>query len=121
MAYQLTNLSLPEWAWLQGGDHEKGGDPLYGRNVVLHVRSASVIEFLEEDKYKPAPDVRMLSFRYKNSYGLTERYVAVLHYSAACDDPDTLDEILHKAARWYCSWISWEDGNIDRDNALAFN
>lgn len=38
------NLTLPEFAFIEGSGHEKGGDPLYGRNVIMHIRSASIIE-----------------------------------------------------------------------------
>ena len=108
----MTNLTLPEWAWLDGGDHEKGGDPLEGRNVVLHVRSASVIEFLEPGNFVPARNVQSYAFTYKNIYGCTERHIAVLHYCAVASDKKLIGDILVAASEWYCQYLTWEDGNI---------
>ncbi len=118
---RLVNLTLPEWVWLNGGEHEKGGDPLEGRNVIMHVRSASVIEFFEKDAFNPAPGVRTHEFEYLNIEGDVETHVAVLHYSAACDDPEILDEILSEASKWYCKYMTWEDNNIISNGTIPFN
>lgn len=121
MKAKIINLNLPEWAWLGGGDHEKGGDPLAGRNVVLHVRSASVIEFLEEGSFMPAPGVKTYDFTYRNIAGADERHIAVLHYSACCDDAEILEEILKRAADWYCDFMAWEDRNIAASEGAPLN
>lgn len=121
MAHKLINLTLPEWTWLSGGEHEKNGDPLEGRTVIYHVRSASVIEMFEANAYRPAEGVRTYNFNYRNIYGVVENHIAVLHYSAACDDPDILDEILQKASKWYCNYMEWEDRNIIADESSSFN
>lgn len=112
MATKVIDLTLPEWAWLSGGEHEKCGDPLDCRNVVLHVRSASVIEFLEADNFVPNGNVQCHNFSYKNAYGQTEQHIAVLHYSAACDDSEMINDILAAASEWYCDYMKWEDNNI---------
>lgn len=121
MSVKITNLSLPEWAWVSGGDHEPSGDPLEGRNVVLHVRSATVIELLEEDSFMPAPGVKTFKFTYRNFAGVNERHIAVLHYSAACDDAEILEEILESAAEWYCDYMKWEDNNIATSEIAPLN
>ncbi len=112
MASKIINVNLPEWAWVSGGEHEKGGDPLDGRSVVLHVRSASVIEFFEEDDFVPAANVQSYKFSYKNAYGGTERHIAVLHYCTETDDKEVIREILVAASKWYCRYLTWEDNNI---------
>lgn len=109
---KIIEVKLPEWAWINGGEHEEGGDPLEGRNVILHVRSASVIEFFEEGYFMPKGEVQSHTFTYDNAFGQTERHIAVLHYSAACDDAEVIHDILVAASEWYCAYMKWEDNNI---------
>lgn len=118
---KTIEVNLPEWAWLSGGEHEKGGDPLEGRNLVLHVRSASVIEFFEDGYFMPNGEVKSHTFTYNNAYGQTERHIAVLHYSAGCDDVDVINDILVAAAEWYCNYMAWEDNNIIADDIARHN
>lgn len=121
MSERIIDLHLPEWAWISGGDHEPSGNPLEGRDIVLHVRSASVIEFLEESSFIPAPEVKTYNFTYCNIAGITERHIAVLHYSAACDDAEILEEILERSSRWYCNYLRWEDSNIAASEVAPLN
>lgn len=109
---EIVNLTLPEWAWMHGGDHELGGDPLRGREVVLHVRSATVVEFFLTDNFVPGPDTKYHIFSYNNTFGFNERHTVALHYSAACDDDETLHQILVEAAKWYCGFMDFEDSVI---------
>lgn len=45
---KLVNLTLPEFAFVEGSEHEKN-NILSGRIVILHIRSASVVEILDRD------------------------------------------------------------------------
>lgn len=111
-----ANLTLPEFAFVEGSWHEVGGDPLQGRTVILHVRSASVIEILERDNVVLNDDVLTLKFYYENRFDVKEHMVAVLHYCATLDaKADRVmikEEIMKPAARWYCDYCTWEDNNI---------
>lgn len=119
---RLIDVTLPEWVWLNGGEHEKDGDPLEGRNVIMHVRSATVIEFFLEDDFVEASDsVLKYPFAYMNLAGIKERHVAVLHFSAAVDDREILFDILKKAALWYCEYMMWEDDNIKNERDFSLN
>lgn len=119
---KLIDVTLPEWVWLNGGEHEKGGDPLNGRNVIMHVRSATVIEFFLEDDFVEASDsILKYPFVYRNLVGIKEKHVAVLHFSAAVDDRDVLFDILKKAASWYCEYMMWEDNNIENEKNISLN
>ncbi len=119
---KVISLSLPEFAWLSGGDHEPGGDPLGERMVVLHVRSASVIEFFLADNFVPSSDaVKTHRFTYRGAFGPTERYIAVLHYCATTDDEGEIDAIMHKATDWLCAYNDWEDENIAADDYSQLN
>ena len=112
---KLVNLTLPEWTWLSGGEHEPKGDSLEGRSLVYHTKSASVIEFFEEADFLPSSEnLHTLSFKYTNFTGYSENHIAVLHYSATVDDDDekVIEEILRGAAQWYTKYLKWEDKNI---------
>lgn len=122
MTYRLIDLNLPEWAWLSGGDHELNGDPIKGRNIVLHVRSASVIEFFERDNFIPASDeICTYNFDYNNDVGLTEQFTAAMHYSATVDDIEAKNDILRAASEWYCDYLTWEDNNIATNELAGLN
>lgn len=118
-----TNLTLPEWAWIDGGDHEQGGNPLQGRNVMMHIRSALVIEVFDDPALLNDDTIRY-GFNYINSFGLIEHKIIVLHFSpllAPEDDHDKIIEILKGAIKWYCDWCDWEDDNIIEDELRNLN
>lgn len=94
MKTKSVNLSLPEWAWVDGGEHEAEGDPLKGRNVIMHVRSATVLEILEQEMCLIKDDVRQIPFEYVDVFGIAEQMVCVLHYSATLEDWDDKVEII---------------------------
>jgi hypothetical protein len=119
-----TNLTLPEWAWIDGGDHEQGGNPIQGRNVILHIRSASVMEILERDLTELHSDVICYNFDYDDSFGLTEKMVVALHHSPLLDleeDYDKIMKILKSCAEWYKDYCDWEDENIVEDELRNLN
>lgn len=111
---EVRDLILPDFAFVEGwGNH----DILNGRNVVLHTRTASVIEMLpEENALALRSDVLTYKFDYINTYGIVENFIAVLHYCATLDK-DLDGELIHKkvlapAASWFCEYMEWEDKNI---------
>lgn len=111
---EIRDVNLPEWAWLNGGDHERGGDPLFGRDVIQHVRSATTIEIFEEDKFVPAPGVKTYKFGYTSIHtGIPERFVAAVHAHPLVDDPEMLDDIVHKCIAWYTEYMMFEDREGD--------
>ena len=116
---KTTTLTLPEFAFVEGSEHEEGGDPLYDRNVIIHISSASVMEvFLKEDVVLE-DDVLSLNFSNKNRFGIKERMTIALHYSATLDKVADrvmiIEEVLKPAAKWYCDYCDWMDKNIDND------
>ena len=112
----IANLTLPEFAFVEGSWHEKP-NVLEGRNVILHVRSASVLEIFERDNVVFNEDVLTYKFGYVNEYEIKERMVIALHYSATLDkdaDRQTLvEKVLKPAAMWYCDYCIWEDEQND--------
>jgi len=105
---------LPEWTFIDA--HSYFGNLLERRTLILHVRSASIIEIFDRD------NIDIVSFKkdfplYKfkcNSVAGTERLTAILHYSCTFgDDRDKIiDEILKPCAIWYCDYCVCEDNNI---------
>lgn len=123
MAKEIIDLKLPEYAFLSGGGHEKGGNPLEYRDVVLHIPSATIIEFFEEEKFFPdsEKDIPTLRFTYTDSFGIPERHIAAIHYCATSDEDDELQEIIERATDYYCEYMRWGDKNLKDEATSLFN
>lgn len=112
---KLIDLTLPPFAFVESGGHD--GNELDGRNVVLHVRSASIIEMLprEDLVMTMSDDVITHEFSFVNYLGIEEHHVALLHYSgtldAVIDRQIIIDEIMKPAADWFSLYCVWEDSN----------
>lgn len=111
----IRELTLPEFAFVESSGHEKGGGLLEGRIVILHIRSASVIEIFDRDNIVLNDDVLTYKFSYINCLDIKEPMIAVLHYCATLDigtDSNMIkEEIIKPAAKWYCDYCTWEDNN----------
>ena len=115
---KLIQLTLPEFAFVEGSWHEPGGDPLEGRTVILHVRSATVIEVMPIENFLGG-ESNVISYRFthfnENSL-ISEDCMMLLHYSATLDkdlDRDMIiNEVMRPAATWYSDYCDWEDKNI---------
>ena len=118
---RLQKLTLPEFAFVDGSEHEKE-NILAWRTVILHVRSASVIEIFDRDKAFITEGNLTYNFSFINSYGIKEPMVAALHYCATLDkdkDREMIRErIMKPAAKWYCDYVEWEDKNIEANGLL---
>lgn len=120
---KMVEFTLPTFAFLDAYTGE--GDPLAGRTVILHVRSASVIEILEDDDVFLKEGTLTYEFSCVNPFGVKEPMVAVLHYCATLDkDKDRemiLNEIMKPAAQWYCDYSEWENENMRSEMIAPFN
>lgn len=109
---RLTNLILPEFSFLDA--HVNDVDELHGRNVILHIRSMSIIEVFDRESVFPNENVISYKFSYTNKYGIKEPMIALLHLSMTLDanvDIEIIKEqIMKPAAQWYCNYCTWEDG-----------
>ena len=110
---KFIELNLPEFAFLDGNCHD--GNTLHGRNVILHVRSASVFEIIESDNVHLKSDVQHQYFEYTNIYGVKEHFIAALHYSTTVDDLEVLQDIFSRLIDWFKKNMRWEDENINSD------
>lgn len=118
MGQRVKDLNLPDFAFIEGWGRKD--ETLHGRNVILCVRSASVVEILEKDGVLALrEDVLTHDFDYINRYGVVERFVCVLHYSATLDkDADRqmlIDKVMVPACDWFTEYMDWEDENITKE------
>lgn len=116
---KMIDLTLPAFAFVEGSSHEKNNE-LDGRNVILHIRSASVIEILDRDSLIGVKEgVLTYKFCYTNFVGVKEEMIALLHYCTTLDMIANAEliknEIMKPAAKWYCEYCKWEDNNILED------
>lgn len=111
----LIELRLPEFAFVDGSEHEKK-DILKDRTVILHVRSASVIEIIERENAFITEGTLTYNFTHTDLFGIEEDMIALLHYCTTLDkDADRgmiINHVLKPAAQWYCNYCDWEDRNI---------
>lgn len=112
----LNELKLPAFAFVEGYMPD---DELQGRIVILHTRSASVIEIFDRNNAFLLEGVLTYRFSYVNRFGVKEPMVAALRYCTTLDKDADFDmiikEIMKPAAEWYCGYCTWEDENIVRE------
>ncbi len=110
----IQELNLPEFAFLDANVCDK--NELQGRTVILHVRSASVVEIFDREDVFLKQGTISFKFSYTNSFGIREPMIAALHYCATLDvntDGNLIKELILKpCAKWYCNYCEWEDNNI---------
>jgi|SRR5574344_550529 hypothetical protein len=101
---ELIELTLPPIVFLNGDNGNE--DTLSGRVVLLHVRTASVVEIFESDKAFLAHDVSTFNFHYKDS--IYKSYVAAAHYVNAKDrgyDKDLAFHVFMDCAIFYVEYL----------------
>ena len=115
MSDNIVELSLPEFGFVESAGFEIP-DLLRGRNVILHIRSASVLEVLDWKMSAIKPEVLQKRFTYRNMYGVDEQFVIALHYSPILDVEEDreviMERVIEPAIRWYCNYLDWEDAKI---------
>ncbi|MDE7392881.1 MAG: hypothetical protein K2M80_00190 [Muribaculaceae bacterium] len=105
---KAVNLKLPAFAWLTD-------DELDGRDVLLHVRSATVLEFFSADTTLCLrPDVIQDRFTYRNRYGVEEPTIVAVHYAPLLDEREQImEEVVEPAITYYkrdCDKMDEDDG-----------
>ena len=113
------DFTLPEWAFLDAKNHT--GNALEGRDVLLHVRTHTIMEFFAVDDNMPrfAEGVKRMQFVYTNQYGLEENYIVAVHYSFA--EFEELDQIFEKGIDFFCNWMDWMDKGIEQEDKTKHN
>lgn len=117
---KIRNFDLPEFALLDGDDGKE--DYLNNRIVVLHIRSATILEFIHKEDVaylELNDDVPHLEFIYHNKIlNIDENITCAVHYCATLDKIDDLDTIITKimkpAIEWYCNYLKNEDSNMKK-------
>jgi hypothetical protein len=106
------NFKLPEFVFLDGKNHL--GDTMEHRTVIQHIRTASIFEVIDlQETIEFNLNCETFKFQYKHPAGVIEEHLLALHFSLAEDEE--LEEIFKKVAKFYCNYLSWEDGNIIED------
>lgn len=113
------NLTLPEWAFLDGASHL--GNTLEGRDILMHVRSNTVMEIfaVDETTVQLNPETKQKEFTYKNQFGISEHHIIAVHYTLASDFE--IGDIVNKAIDFYCKYLTWEDKNIMTEDKSKIN
>ena len=123
MSKKIVELKLPEFAFVEGSGHEKT-NVLDGRNVVLHIRSASIAEVFDWEDVALNPWVLAYRFTYTNIHGIRERKVIALHYSATLDIKSDrkmiIEEVLIPASKWFCDYLDWEDKQDHQPGTFSY-
>lgn len=88
---KIVKLTLPEWACLQSPELE-------GRDVFLHVHSASVMEAFERCNVALEHNVSQYTF---HNYNDGEDYTLALHYAPLVEDEEDKQELLKRFAVFY--------------------
>ena len=115
---------LPEFAFLHGYGEN---DDLYPRNVILHIKSRTIIEIFEEDDIDFV-DEDDLSFEFSinhniNGKSIRDKYIMLLHSSPFFDkkreEDYLLNEIMLPAFRWFSDYCDFMD-NLIAKNGINF-
>lgn len=108
--------TLPEWVFLDGKSHQ--GNTLKNRTVILHTRSATVIEVICHHGIIAHSEFTGVQHEYIHTYknGIEVKYTFVAHYSAytILEDSNELPIELEKEVKkillhcsiWYRSFIN---------------
>lgn len=103
------DLTLPEWAFLDGQTHL--GNLLEGRIILQHLQSYTIMEFIDADTpVEISPHLRFKEFIYQTIYQTEERHLLIVHFSLA--SPVELDWILERAIEFYKKILDWQDASM---------
>lgn len=107
MREEIIDVRLPEFVFLTSPE-------LDGRNVVMHVRTVTAVEFFHARDFVPTAGTTVVPFsRLDKLSGRMVEWLCVLHFSPLLDTGDDNEEIrkvMHKAVMWFCDRL--DDSSI---------
>lgn len=117
-------FSLPEFAFLDA--HYSDTDYLAQRDVAIHIPTGTILEFVPaEDFLHYDSDLIQREFDYHNVYGVEESFVVFVHHCFTDEGRGSANrirfDILHKAIRWFCEYMDWEDKGIITEDTANMN
>lgn len=112
---KFIEYTLPEIAFIDANCHT--GDPLDGRTVIQHIRTATILEAIDLSELAAHSFTQpTFKFEYLNRLGVFEQHVFVVHFSLMIEFGEPHDgamqEVFEKCREWYCDYLAWEDSNI---------
>lgn len=124
MEKEATNLTLPEFGFISG--YKRQSDELYGRNIIWHFKSSSVLEVLESEDIV-IENMLVLPFTRLNHLiecvtgnECEERFVMILHSSPLFDinkdKEHIIKHIMKPAAMWFCDYCTYIDNSITKED-----
>jgi hypothetical protein len=95
----IIPLTLPEWAFLSGSPHDES-EGLDRRDVIMHVRTASVFEIFTQGYVALEDNIPQYKFIY---HGIAdEKMLVACHFAFV--EGEELKELMRRCAQWYCDY-----------------
>lgn len=107
---------LPVFAFLDG--HDGDNDHLKGRDIVLHLPTGGIIEFIQDFEDEPSAWISRTPFVYRDGFGADERITA---YLLQCPAGNITADVIRAAIEWYCAYLDREDRNIAAGDMAGMN
>jgi hypothetical protein len=106
--YELNELKLPKWAFLDIYDTDSKD---YGRTLIEHIPTATIMEILDRAEdfalYDGVP-----TFKFKNdSHFGEERLLVAMYRPGTLEDISEIRETMRECAKWYCDYCDWEESH----------
>jgi hypothetical protein len=113
---EIKELSLPEWAFLTGGDY-KDFDALTERNAIVHLTTGSIFEVVDPTETVIKPTTPQMIFKLYDGY----KMLCAIHKSNVPRE-DMMQE-LRECTQWYDAYCRWEDEKLanEPDETISLN
>ena len=121
---EAIEVNLPTFALLEGPDYDDESIELWGRYVIIHIPTKTIVEIFERDRFTPNPnlDLVTLKFVYIDPRGNRKKMLMLLHSAPTLDkyqDREFMKKNIFKpACEWFCDYCDWletsEDENAEK-------
>ena len=114
----MKRTNLPDFAFLHGYGEN---DELYNRNVILHLKSRTVLEIYEPKDIEVTDDDLSLEFTINhtiNGKSMRDKYVMLVHsspfFNIKAEEDYIVKEIMLPAYRWFADFCACMDEYIEK-------
>ena len=110
----MIELTYPKFCFLDDDCHQ--GNILRNRNVVLHIPTMTIIEFLHTATYKKLHiDESYIRAKFVYNGVAGEEEIIAVVYKTEDEDVKDIEEVVTSSVKWYTDYLTWEDKNIIED------